>query len=199
MDNRDKIICKPGPFFFPAPLILVSSGDTDVYNIMTVGWTGIVNSDPPYTYISVRKSRHTHKLISKTGEFVINIATEALINAIDYCGTNSMRDVDKFKKMNLTPISGSIVRCPMIKESPINIECKVTEIKSMPSHDIFFAEIMAVHVDKEAIDEYGHLDSSKINYVTYINREYHVMDGSMIGKFGFTIKNRKELENESNK
>ena len=112
---------KPGTILSPLPAVMVSCGDEEEKNIITIGWTGIVNSEPPMTYVSVRESRHSHKLISKTGEFVINLTTEDLAYATDWCGVKSGRDVDKFAEMNLTPVKGDHVSCPMIKESPVNL------------------------------------------------------------------------------
>ena len=146
---------KPGTLLSPVPAVMVSCGDGEGKNIITIGWTGIINSDPPITYISVRKSRYSHHIIEKTGEFVVNLTTEKLAFAADYCGVKSGRDVDKFKEMRLTPESADIVKCPMIAQSPVNLECRVIEVKSYPTHDMFIAEIVAMHADDEIVDEKG--------------------------------------------
>lgn len=122
---------KPGTLLSPVPAVMVSCGEGENKNIITIGWTGIINSDPPITYISVRKSRHSHHIIEETGEFVINLTTEKLAYATDYCGVKSGRDVDKFKELNLTPETGEKVRCPMITQCPVNLECRVMEVKKI--------------------------------------------------------------------
>ena len=152
-----KIQFKPGTMLNPVPAVMVSCGNGDEKNIITIAWTGIVNTDPPMTYVSVRKERHSHDIIKKTGEFVINLTTEKLAFATDYCGVRSGRDVDKFKEQNLTPAESQVVSCPSIAESPVNIECRVTEIKELGSHDMFLAEIVSVSVDEDLMDEKGRL------------------------------------------
>lgn len=132
---------------YPLPAVMVSCGDDEVENILTVAWTGTICSDPPMCYISVRKERYSHEIISRTKEFVINITTEALAKATDWCGVKSGRDFNKFKEMHLTPEKGQIVKAPIIKESPLNIECRVVEVKELGSHDMFIAEVVAIDAD----------------------------------------------------
>ena len=190
---------KPGTLLSPVPAVMVSCGDGEEKNIITIGWTGIINSEPPMTYISVRKSRYSHHIIEKTGEFVINLTTEKLALATDYCGVKSGRDVDKFKEMNLTPQAASKVKCPMIAQSPVNLECRVTEVKSYPSHDMFVAEIVAVHVDEEIIDQNGRIDLSAPGLIAYVHGEYFGIKKGPIGKFGFSVmkpKTRKRLNRQ---
>ena len=134
---------KGGAMLNPVPAVMVSCGSRKP-NIITIAWTGIVNSNPPMTYISVRKERYSHNIIESTGEFVINLCSEELAFATDFCGVRSGRDTDKFKEMKLTPERAEIVRCPMIKESPVNIECRVREIIELGSHDMFIADILKV-------------------------------------------------------
>ena len=136
---------------------MVSCGNGSRHNIITIAWTGIINSDPPMTYISVKKERYSHDLIKESGEFVINLTTEKLAFATDYCGVRSGRDVDKFTEQKLTPAKSKVVGCPSIAESPVNLECRVTEIKELPSHDMFMAEIVSVSVDEELIDVNGRI------------------------------------------
>lgn len=190
---------KPGTLLSPVPAVMVSCGDGEEKNIITIGWTGIINSDPPITYISVRKSRHSHHIIEKTGEFVINLTTEKLAFAADYCGVKSGRDVDKFKEMNLTPEACEIVKCPMIEQSPVNLECRVLEVKSYPTHDMFIAEIVAMHIDDEIVDEKGRIDMSQAGLIAYIHGEYFGIKKSPMGRFGYSVmkpKTRKRINRQ---
>ena len=190
---------KPGTLLSPVPAVMVSCGDGEEKNIITIGWTGIINSDPPITYISVRKSRHSHHIIEKTGEFVINLTTEKLAFAADYCGVKSGRDVDKFKEMNLTPEACEIVKCPMIEQSPVNLECRVLEVKSYPTHDMFIAEIVAMHIDDEIVDEKGRSDMSQAGLIAYIHGEYFGIKKSPLGRFGYSVmkpKTRKRINRQ---
>ena len=190
---------KPGTLLSPVPAVMVSCGDGENKNIITIGWTGIINSDPPITYISVRKSRHSHHIIEETGEFVINLTTEKLAYATDYCGVKSGRDVDKFKELNLTPETGEKVRCPMITQCPVNLECRVMEVKSYPTHDMFIAEIVAVHADDEIIDEKGKIDISLAGLLAYVHGEYYGLKKISIGRFGFSVmkpKTRKRINRQ---
>ena len=190
---------KPGTLLSPVPAVMVSCGEGENKNIITIGWTGIINSDPPITYISVRKSRHSHHIIEETGEFVINLTTEKLAYATDYCGVKSGRDVDKFKELNLTPETGEKVRCPMITQCPVNLECRVMEAKSYPTHDMFIAEIVAVHADDEIIDEKGKIDISLAGLLAYVHGEYYGLKKISIGRFGFSVmkpKTRKRINRQ---
>ena len=190
---------KPGTLLSPVPAVMVSCGEGENKNIITIGWTGIINSDPPITYISVRKSRHSHHIIEETGEFVINLTTEKLAYATDYCGVKSGRDADKFKELNLTPETGEKVRCPMITQCPVNLECRVMEVKSYPTHDMFIAEIVAVHADDEIIDEKGKIDISLAGLLAYVHGEYYGLKKISIGRFGFSVmkpKTRKRINRQ---
>lgn len=190
---------KPGTLLSPVPAVMVSCGEGENKNIITIGWTGIINSDPPITYISVRKSRHSHHIIEETGEFVINLTTEKLAYATDYCGVKSGRDVDKFKELNLTPETGEKVRCPMITQCPVNLECRVMEVKSYPTHDMFIAEIVAVHAYDEIIDEKGKIDISLAGLLAYVHGEYYGLKKISIGRFGFLVmkpKTRKRINRQ---
>lgn len=178
---------KPGTLLMPLPAVMVSCGSPEKPNILTIAWTGIVNSTPPMTYISVRKSRFSHDLIAQSGEFVINLTTEALTFATDYCGVKSGREVDKFKEMHLTPLAADEVRCPMIAESPVNLECKVLEVHEYPSHDMFVAEIVAVHVDEELLDEKGRLEMEKAGLMTYVHGQYFGIRKQPLGRFGYAV------------
>ena len=189
----------PGTLLCPVPAVMVSCGSGDEKNIITIAWTGIVNSNPPMTYVSVRKSRHSHHLIEESGEFVINVTTEDMAFATDYCGVKSGRDVDKFKEMNLTAIPGEKVSCPMIEESPVNLECKVVEVHRYPSHDMFVAEIVAMHVDENVFDENGKMPIETMGLLTYAHGHYMGVKRSPIGRFGYSVmkpKTKKRLNKE---
>lgn len=190
---------KPGTMLCPVPAVMVSCGEGDKKNIITIAWTGIVNSDPPMTYVSVRKSRHSHKLIEESGEYVINLTTEDLAFATDYCGVKSGKDVDKFKEMKLTPVAGDHVACPMIAEAPVNLECKVKEVHSYPTHDMFVAEIVAVHVNDELFDEKGRILLNESGLLTYSHGHYYGVKKNAIGRFGYSVmkpKTKKRLNRE---
>ncbi len=189
---------KGGAMLNPVPAVMVSCGSRKP-NIITIAWTGIVNSNPPMTYISVRKERYSHNIIENTGEFVINLCSEELTFATDFCGVRSGRDTDKFKEMKLTPERAEIVRCPMIKESPVNIECRVREIIELGSHDMFIADILKVHVDEQYIDRSGRIRLDQASLVAYNHGEYFGLKRQPIGKFGFSVmkpKTRKRINRE---
>lgn len=189
---------KGGAMLNPVPAVMVSCGVRKP-NIITIAWTGIVNSNPPMTYISVRKERYSHNIIENTGEFVINLCSEELAFATDFCGVRSGRDTDKFKEMKLTPERAETVRCPMIKESPVNIECRVREIIELGSHDMFIADILKVHVDEQYIDQADRIRLDRASLVAYNHGEYFGLKRQPIGKFGFSVmkpKTRKRLNRE---
>ena len=189
---------KGGAMLNPVPAVMVSCGSRKP-NIITIAWTGIVNSNPPMTYISVRKERYSHNTIENTGEFVINLCSEELAFATDFCGVRSGRDTDKFKEMKLTPERAEIVRCPMIKESPVNIECRVREIIELGSHDMFIADILKVHVDEQYIDRFGRIRLDQASLVAYNHGEYFGLKRQPIGKFGFSVmkpKTKKRINRE---
>jgi flavin reductase (DIM6/NTAB) family NADH-FMN oxidoreductase RutF len=198
-----KITFKPGTMVNPVPVVMVSCGSSEEeYNIITIAWTGIVNSEPPMTYISVRKSRHSHGLIEKSKEFVINLCTEELARQTDFCGVKSGRDMNKFKEQGLTSVKAEHVACPMIQESPVNIECRVREIHEYPSHDMFIADIIAVHADEKLMDEKGKLELEKAGLICYSHGDYFALHKKPLGKFGFSVmkkKTKKRLENEKKK
>lgn len=191
-----KIAFKPGAMLNPVPAVMVSCGDGYVKNIITIAWTGIINSDPPITYISVRRERFSHDIIERTGEFVINLTTEKLAFATDYCGVRSGRDVDKFKEQKLTAAESQMVNCPSIEEAPVNIECRIMEKKEFPTHDMFIAEIVSVSVDEELMDENGRLCLEKAGLIAYSHGQYYALKKTELGKFGYSVmkpKTRKKL------
>ncbi len=183
---------KPGTLTAPLPAVMVSVGDMEESNIITIGWTGILSSDPPRTYISVRPSRYSHKLLMKTGEFVINLTNEPLALATDYAGVYTGEKVDKFEKCHLTRVESKCVKAPTIKESPLALECKVYEVVHSGTHDIFFADIVSVSCDDKIIDENGRICFDRARLIAYAHGEYYTL-GKKIGKFGFSTdkKNQK--------
>ena len=167
-----KQIWKPGTMLYPIPAVMVSCGSLDAEkNIITIAWTGTINSDPPMTYISVRPERHSYKIIKEKKEFVINVVTEELAYATDFCGVRSGKDIDKFELMNLTAEKASVVSCPIIAQSPINIECRVKDIIPLGSHDMFLAEIVGVMADEKYMDENGRFNFEKSRPVCYSHGE----------------------------
>lgn len=179
---------KPGTMLNPVPTVMVSCGAQDgIRNIITIAWTGIVNSEPPMTYVSVRKSRYSHHLIDQSGEFVINLPNEEMTFAMDYCGVKSGKDVDKFKTQHLTPVPGDHVSCPMIMEAPVNLECVVREVREYPSHDMFVAEIVGVHVEENYLDAKGKLDFGKMSLICYNHGFYYGLQSKPLGRFGYSV------------
>lgn len=169
---------------------MVSCGTVENSNIITVAWTGILNTNPAMVYISVRPTRHSYKLIKEQGEFVINLTNEKLAYATDWCGVKTGEKVDKFKEMNLHKEKAKFVKCPLIKESPVSIECKVKEIKELGSHHMFIAEVLSIDADDKYINEKGAFDISKCNLITYANGNYYTL-GKKLGKFGFSVQKNK--------
>lgn len=186
-----KVTWKPGTFLYPLPAIMVSCGTMEKSNIITVAWTGILNTNPAMVYISVRTERYSYHLIKEQGEFVINLTNKNLVRATDWCGVKTGAKVDKFKEMKLHKEKANFVKCPMIKESPVSIECKVKEIKELGSHHMFIADVLAINSDEKYIDEKGAFDISKCDLIAYSNGHYYQM-GKKIGKFGFSVQKKKK-------
>ena len=186
-----KVTWKPSTLLAPVPAVLVSCGDLNHPNVLTIAWTGIINSDPPMTYVSIRPERHSYSIIKKTGEFVINLVPRSLVRAADFCGVRTGAKMDKFKKMKLTATESSTVRAPHIMESPISLECKVTEVKKLGTHDMFLAEITAVLVDEQYIDQNGKLRMDKCRLTSYCHGEYNDL-GKKLGSFGYSVKKKKK-------
>ena len=185
---------KPGNMLYPLPAVMVSVTDGQGNdNIITVAWTGTICTNPPMVYISVRPSRYSYKMLKKTGEFVINLTTEELAFATDYCGVRSGRDVDKFKEAHLTKEPAQFVKAPMIKESPVSIECRVTEVKELGSHHMFLAEVLAVHAQQEYIDKNNKFQLNKAKPIVYSHGEY-LGTGKSLGTFGYSVKKSKKQE-----
>ncbi len=189
--SMTKALWKPGTMVYPAPAVMVSCGDKkDNYNIITIAWTGTICSEPAMTYISVRPIRHSHELIKRTGEFVINLVTRKLVFAADFCGVKSGRDLNKFNKMKLTPGKAEQVSAPLINESPVNIECRVTEIIPLGSHDMFMAKVLCIHADKKYINKKGAFRFEAAEPVCYSHGKYYLL-GKELGYFGFSVKKKK--------
>lgn len=183
-----KQLWKPGNMLYPLPVVMVSvAGTHGEKNILTIAWAGTICSDPPMVSISVRPERYSYNMIKETGEFVINLTTKDLARATDYCGVKSGRDVDKFAEMHLTPVMGDVVKAPMIAESPVNIECRVTEVKHLGTHDMFLAEVVAVHADERYMDEKQKFHLEKAQPIVYSHGAY-LVTGEQIGTFGYSVK-----------
>ena len=181
---------KPGNMLNPVPAVMVSLADKDgKNNIITVAWAGTICTNPPMLSISVRPERYSYNLIKNTGEFVVNLTTEELVRACDFCGVKSGRDVDKFKEMKLTPLKMEHISAPGISESPVNIECKVVEAKELGSHTMFIAEVLGVTVDESHMDEKGKFLINEAGLVMYSHGEYFRM-GDKLGKFGYSIQKK---------
>ena len=192
-----KITWKPATFEYPIPACLVSVGDMEKSNILTVAWTGITNSEPAMCYISVRKERFSYDIIKKTKEFVINLTTENLTYKTDWIGVRSGNKFDKFKEMHLTKSKGKFVKCPLIEESPVNIECKVVKEIDLGSHTMFLAQILCVNVEEKFIDKTGRFDISKCNLIAYANGSYFTL-GKKIGTFGYSVRKKKKSNKRKN-
>ena len=186
-----KIVMKGGALTAPVPPCMVSCGEGDEANIITIAWTGIINTVPPKTYISVRPSRHSHGIITKTGEFCINLTPASLVKTADFCGIYTGKKVDKFSKCGLHKGKASAVSCPLIEECPLTLECKVTEIIPLGSHDMFIADIVAVDVDDTLIDGKGKLRLDKADLAAFAHGEYFAL-GKKLGDFGFSVKKKKK-------
>ena len=186
-----KEIWKPGNMVYPLPAVMVSCGRRgERPNILTVAWTGTVCTNPPMAYISVRPERFSYGIIRETGEFVINLTTKKLARATDYCGVRSGRDVDKFREMHLTAVPAEHVSAPLIGESPVNIECRVTEVRELGSHHMFLAEVLCVHVDSSYMDERGKFELNRTGLLAYSHGEYLEL-GKKVGTFGYSVKKKK--------
>ncbi|MDY3919281.1 MAG: flavin reductase family protein [Candidatus Limivivens sp.] len=187
-----KQIWKPGNMLYPLPAVMVScQRPGEKPNIITVAWTGTVCTNPPMAYISVRPERYSYGIIRETGEFVINLTTEELARAADYCGVRSGRDTDKFREMHLTPVPASEISAPMIQESPVNLECTVEKVEELGSHHMFLARIRAVHVDERFLDEKGKFELNRTGLLAYSHGEYRSL-GKKLGSFGYSVKKEKK-------
>jgi flavin reductase (DIM6/NTAB) family NADH-FMN oxidoreductase RutF len=188
-----KLLWKPGTMIYPLPAVMVSCGSEPAeYNIITISWTGTICTDPAMCYISVRPSRHSYNIIRKNGCYVINLTTKTLAYVTDWCGVKSGKDHDKFRETGLTPVPAIKIKAPMIKESPVNIECIVKEIKQLGSHDMFISEVVAIHADGKYYDEdSGIFRLISAEPVCYLHGKYYET-GKLVGKFGFSVEKKKK-------
>ena len=185
---------KPGNMLYPLPAVMVTVADSEGKdNIITVAWAGTVCTNPPMVSISVRPERFSYAMLRQTGEFVINLTTEKLAYATDYCGVKSGRDVDKFEKLKLTREKADFVKGPMIAESPVSIECRVAKVEELGSHHLFLAEVVAVHADEEYLDETGKFQWNKTRPLAYSHGEYFGFVKKIV-KFGYSVRKRRKKE-----
>lgn len=194
-----KIEMKPATMLYPLPAVMVSCGGMESSNIITIGWTGIICTTPPRTYVSIMPSRFSHDIVEERREFVINLTTRDLAYATDICGVKSGRDIDKFKEAGLTKVPASKLDCPMIAESPVNLECRVFQVERLGSHDMYMADIVAVHVNEELMDEDGRIALEKAGLISYFHGHYFGINDKKIGRFGWTVmkdKTKKRLARE---
>lgn len=185
-----KQLWKPGNMVYPLPAVLVTCTDgKGKDNVLTIAWTGTICTNPALTYVSVRPERYSYEMIKQTGEFVINLTTEDLVYATDYCGVVSGKNIDKFSKCNLTKEKANFVKAPLIKESPVNIECRVIDIKEYGSHTMFTAEVLGVNADEQYMDENGRFDLEKARPLCYNHGQYYGL-AQKLGKFGYSIQKK---------
>lgn len=191
MNDKTHVSWKPGTMIYPLPAALISCGKTpEEYNIITISWLGTLCSSPPMCYISVRRERKSYEIIKENKEFVINLTNESLAYAADWCGVRSGRDYDKFRKMKLTPVKAEMVNAPLIQEAPLCIECRVKEIVTLGTHDMFISEVLNIQADKQYIDpETDTFDMAKAKLIAYSHGHYYKI-GEEIGKFGWTVKKK---------
>ena len=189
-NGNGRMLRKPGNMVYPVPAVMVTAADREgKSNIITIAWTGTVCTNPPMAYISVRPERYSYGMLKETGEFVINLTTEKLVRATDYCGVKSGRDTDKWKETGLTPIPAQEVNVPLIKESPVNIECRVSEIRELGSHHMFLARVVAVDVDEAYLNEQGRFELQKAAPIVYSHGEYYGLS-SLLGTFGYSVRKK---------
>ena len=181
-----KRIFKPSAMLNPVPVVMLSCGTMKDSNIITVAWAGTVCSEPPMVSVSIRKERLSHKIISETSEFVINLVGESLARECDYCGVKSGRDIDKFEQLSLSKLESEEVKCPGIEQSPVRIECRVKSVTELGTHDMFVAEVVSVTVDDAYIDESDKFNMDKTNLICYSHGEYYSL-GKMLGFFGYSV------------
>lgn len=186
-----KITWNAGAMLAPLPAVLVTTKSGERCDVMTAAWTGIVNTKPPKTYISVRKSRLTHELLTESGSFVINLTTEELAFATDFCGVRSGRDIDKFAKCSLLTVPATQIDGVLIECSPVCIECKVTDTVELGSHDMFLADIVCVDVNEELVDKEGRLALERAGLIAYVHGQYFTL-GKKMGKFGWSVEKKKK-------
>lgn len=195
-----RLLWKPGTMIYPLPAVMVSCGSfPEEYNIITISWTGTICTEPAMCYISVRPERHSYNLIKENGDFVINLTTRSLAFATDWCGVKSGKKFNKFKEMGLTPVPATKVKAPVIKESPVNIECIVKDIRELGSHHMFISEVVAVNADAKYYDEQtGLFQLNRAEPICYSHGKYY-STGQLIGKFGYSVSKKKKKGRKTDK
>ena len=193
-----KISLKAGTLLAPLPAVLVTCGTKERANVLTIAWTGIINTIPPMTYISVRPERHSYSIIKETGEFVINLTTSAMAKETDFCGVRSGRDIDKISRCRLHLTAGETVGAPVIEESPLSLECRVTEIKELGSHHMFIAEITKVRLEERFMDSKGKINLQQAGLMAYSHGEYFSL-GRKLGDFGFSVRKKPKTGKDGRK
>ena len=194
----EKVKFRGSALLAPVPPVMVSCGDMEHSNIITVAWSGITNTIPPKTYISVRPKRHSYQIIKERGEFVLNLTPASLVRAADYCGMYTGAKVDKFEKCKLTRAAAEEVSAPMIAECPLSLCCRVTDVIPLGSHDMFLADILSVYVNGELMDEQGKLHLERADLCAYAHGDYYSL-GKILGHFGFSAAKRKKPQNAHKK
>ena len=189
--QQNKLVWNPGTLLSPVPPALVTCGTLEHPNVLTIAWTGIVNTIPPMTDISVRPQRHSYPLIRQSGEFVINLTTAQLVPAADYCGVRSGAKENKFERCQLTPVRAAKVQAPLLAESPLSLECKVRQVLELGSHHLFLAEIVAVDVSPQLVDQQGKLHLERAHLAAFAHGEYFEL-GRSLGTFGYTVRKKKD-------
>lgn len=190
-----KALWKPGTMVYPAPAVLVSCGTMEKPNLITIAWTGTICTNPAMAYISIRPERHSYDLIKNSKVFAINLSTKKMVRATDYCGVKSGRDVDKFKETGLTPIKGQLIDAPIVKESPLTIECEVTEIIKLGSHDMFLAKVLGITVEDSLLDHTGKFRLDKAELIAYSHGSYYSLSEAL-GTFGYSIKKKSKKKHK---
>lgn len=193
-----KIFWDGGALLAPVPPALVSCGTLENPNVLTIAWTGIINTKPPMTYISVRPSRYSYNIIKESGEFVINLTTSAMCKTADFCGVRTGSKVNKFEKCGITAVSAVKINAPIIEECPVSIECIVREIKPLGTHDMFISEIVGVDIEEKYIDSKGKLNLQQCGLAAYAHGEYFAL-GRKLGDFGFSVRKKKNNKNKLNR
>ena len=194
----EKVKFRGSALLAPVPPVMVSCGEMEHSNIITVAWSGITNTIPPKTYISVRPKRHSYQIIKERGEFVLNLTPASLVRAADYCGMYTGATVDKFEKCQLTRAAAEEVSAPMIAECPLSLCCRVTDVIPLGSHDMFLADILSVYVNGELMDEQGKLHLERADLCAYAHGDYYSL-GKILGHFGFSAAKRKKPQNAHKK
>ena len=188
-----KIFWNGGTILAPVPPVLVSCGDMENYNVLTIGWTGIINTHPPMTYISVRPSRYSYNMIMQKKQFVINLTTSSMCKQVDFCGVKSGKDINKVEKCNFHISKATKIDTPIIEESPVSLECIVKDTFELGTHTMFISEIVGIDIDEKYIDSKGKLNLQQSGLMAYSHGEYFAL-GRKLGEFGFSVRKKKKFK-----